>query len=71
MKKNMGKIDKVLRILIAVVIGILIFAGAVQGAIAIILGVVGVVFLITSFASFCPAYLPLGLNTCARKDGKT
>ncbi|MCD4730090.1 MAG: DUF2892 domain-containing protein, partial [Bacteroidales bacterium] len=61
MKANMGSADRIIRILIAVVIGVLYFTNVITGTLAIILLLVGVVFLLTSFVSFCPLYLPLGL----------
>ena len=63
MKKNMGVADKSLRILSAVVIGILYYVGVISGMVAITLGVLAIVFVITSFMSFCPLYLPFGLST--------
>jgi hypothetical protein len=63
MKKNMGLIDKVIRILIAVVVIALYFANVISGTIAIILLVVAGVFILTSLLGFCPLYMPLGLNT--------
>jgi len=63
MKKNMGSADKIIRVLLAIIFGILIFTGTVTGALAIILGVFGVVFLVTSFMSFCPLYLPIKFST--------
>jgi hypothetical protein len=66
MKKNMGSIDRVIRILIAVVIGILYFVNIISGTLAIILLIFAVVFIITSFISFCPLYLPFGISTKAK-----
>jgi hypothetical protein len=63
MKKNMGTIDKVLRILAAVVMLVLYFTGVITGALGIFLIVLSVVFVITSLISFCPLYLPFGWNT--------
>jgi hypothetical protein len=63
MKKNMGSADKIIRVLLAIIFAILIFTGTVTGALAIILGIFGVVFLVTSFMSFCPLYLPFKLST--------
>ena len=58
MKKNMGTTDKAIRILIAVVIGVLYFTNTISGTLAIVLGILAVVFLLTSFINFCPLYLP-------------
>ncbi len=63
MKKNMGTIDKIIRISIAVLIAILYFTNVLTGTWAIILGVLGAVFLVTSLISFCPLYLPFGIST--------
>jgi hypothetical protein len=63
MKKNMGTVDKAIRILVAVVVVILFFAKVISGTLAIILLILSGVFILTSFLSFCPLYLPLGINT--------
>jgi len=63
MKKNMGTIDKVVRILAAVVIVILYFTNVISGTAAIILLVIAAIFIITSFMSFCPLYFPFGIST--------
>ncbi len=68
MKHNMGSIDRALRILAAVVIGILYFTNQITGIAAIILGILAVVFLLTSVVAFCPLYLPLKLSTIKKKD---
>jgi len=63
MKKNMGTIDRVIRILVAVVIAVLYFANVISGTLAIILLIVAGIFIVTSFLGFCPLYLPFGLST--------
>ena len=63
MKKNMGTIDKVIRILIAVVISVLFFTNMISGTLAIILLIVAGIFILTSFISFCPLYYPFGIST--------
>jgi uncharacterized membrane protein YtjA (UPF0391 family) len=67
MKKNMGSTDKIIRILIALVIGVLYYTGIISGTTAIILGIFAVIFVLTSLISFCPLYLPLGISTCKKK----
>jgi len=56
MKKNMGSADKIIRLLLAVSVAVLYFTGTISGTLAIILGVLAVVFVATSFMSFCPLY---------------
>ncbi|MBS1490233.1 MAG: DUF2892 domain-containing protein [Bacteroidetes bacterium] len=68
MKKNMGSADRAIRILAAVVIVMLYFANVISGTVAIILLALATVFVLTSFISFCPLYLPFGLNTSKKKN---
>ena len=63
MKKNMGTIDRAIRILLAIVIAVLYFAGAISGLATVILGIFAVIFLLTSSVSFCPLYLPFKFST--------
>jgi uncharacterized membrane protein YtjA (UPF0391 family) len=67
MKKNMGTVDRIIRTIIAIVIGILYFTGKISGTLAIILGIVAVAFLLTSLISWCPSYVPFGIST-RKKD---
>lgn len=69
MNKNMGTADRTIRILIAVGIGILYFTGSISGALAIVLGIVAIVFLATSLVGRCPGYLPLGISTRKQSHG--
>lgn len=68
MKKNVGSIDKIVRIVLAIVLASLFFTGLVEGTTGIILLVVAAVLLLTSAFSLCPLYLILGLNTCKVKS---
>lgn len=67
MKKNMGALDKSLRVLAAIFIALLYYLDILSGMVAYILMAVAIVFLITSFVNFCPLYAILGVNTCKRK----
>ncbi|MBK6835545.1 MAG: DUF2892 domain-containing protein [Bacteroidetes bacterium] len=66
MKKNMGNIDKIVRILIAAVVAVLYFTGIVTGTLGIVLLVLAGVFVLTSLISFCPLYTIFGMNTCPK-----
>lgn len=68
MKKNMGTIDRVVRFLVAALIAILYFTDQISGVAAIILGIFAVVFLITSFMSSCPLYMPLKISTIKKSN---
>jgi hypothetical protein len=64
MKKNMGSVDKIIRLLLAIVIGVLYFTEVITGTLGIVLLVLALVFFLTSFIGFCPLYYPFGIKTC-------
>lgn len=70
MKKNMGSADKIIRIIIAAIIGVLYFTNVVSGTLGIILLVLSGIFILTSFISFCPLYAPFGISSCSVKEKK-
>ena len=70
MKANMGSLDRTVRILAAIVIGALYFTGQISGMLAIVLGIIAIIFVVTSFVKVCPLYLPFGLSTCKTKSVK-
>ena len=63
MKKNVGTIDKVIRILVAVVVVVLYFTNVISGTLGIVLLALAAIFVATSLLSFCPIWLALGLST--------
>jgi hypothetical protein len=67
MKKNLGVIDRVVRILIAVVVVVLYFLHVISGTLAIILLILAAVFVLTSILGLCPLYLPLGIKTTKKE----
>jgi hypothetical protein len=67
MKKNMGNVDKTIRLLIAVVISILFLTEIISGTLGIILVSISAILLITSLINFCPLYALFGISTCAKK----
>ncbi len=67
MKKNMGTIDKWIRVIIAAILSILFFTNVLTGTLVIVLLILSGVFVLTSLIGFCPLYLPLGISTCAKK----
>lgn len=60
MKTNVGSIDKMVRIALAVVFAILYFTGTVTGTLGIVLLVLGAVFLFTALMGSCPLYSIFG-----------
>ena len=67
MKKNMGSVDRIIRVLIAAMLAFLYFNGTISGTLGIVAIVAAVVFVATSLISFCPLYPLLGINTCPTK----
>ena len=63
MQKNMGSTDKMIRSIIGIIIAILYYSGIINGTLAIVLLAFAILFLLTSFISFCPLYKLLGINT--------
>lgn len=65
MLKNVGGMDRVLR----VVVGLALIVMAVTGTIGV-WGWIGVVPLVTGLAGWCPAYRLLGMSTCPMSGKK-
>ena len=67
MKKNMGLTDRIIRVIVAAIIGILYFSGTISGTLGMVLLILAGIFVLTILIRFCPLYAPFGLNTCALK----
>ena len=67
MKKNLGTIDRVVRILVGLLIAVLYFTDRVSGTPAIILLIVAGVFVVTSVISYCPIYGISGISSLRAK----
>jgi hypothetical protein len=63
MKKNMGSIDRTIRIVVAVVLLVLYVGGIITGVWGIAGLILAGVFILTSLVSTCPLYLPFGIRT--------
>ena len=61
MEKNVGGIDRILRIIVGLGLISLVFVGPQTPW-----GWIGVIPLLTALVSFCPAYRLIGMNTCSR-----
>lgn len=68
MKSNVGTVDRVIRVAIAVVVAVLIFMGTLSGVWAWVAGIAAGVLLLTGGAAFCPAYTLFGIRTCPLKN---
>ena len=70
MKKNMGSYDQLARLIVALIIGVLYYNGVIEGTLAIVLSILAMIFVLTSFAGYCPIYSLFGFNTCGIKNSK-
>lgn len=64
----MGKTDKLIRMIVALVIASLYYFGYISGSLALVLLAIGVVLALTSVLNFCPLYKLVGINTCGVKQ---
>ena len=67
MKINMGKGDRIIRILIAVAVGVLYWQEVISGTLAYVLMGLAAIFVLTSLVSFCPLYTIFGIKTSKTK----
>ncbi len=73
MKKNMGATERIIRVIAAAAIVALYFTGVLQGTLGLVLLALAGIFALTSIVSFCPLYLPFGIDTgtcCSNCDCK-
>jgi len=68
MKKNMGVLDRIIRLAAVVVIAILYFTGVLNLTWTIILGVIALIFVITSLFGVCPLYMLFGISTRKKSE---
>ncbi len=67
MRKTVGNIDSVIRIILAIVLMILIFVIPIPGVWAWIAGAVALALFITAVTGYCPLYSLFGLRTMKRQ----
>jgi len=68
MLKNIGKLDKLVRMMIAFVLLAIVQVLDLKGTLSVVFMGLSLVFLFTAFLNLCPLYLPFGINTCKKKD---
>lgn len=59
---NAGKLDRMLRVIVGLVLLALVFVGPQTPW-----GWIGIVPLVTGLVGFCPAYTILGINSCKKR----
>lgn len=68
MKKNVGKLDRILRVAVSLVIVVLFVKGRITGTVGITELVLAGIFTLTAIIGFCPLYAIIGTNTCPTKE---
>ena len=63
MKKNLGPIDRYIRIILAIAIGVLYYTGVLKGTIGIVFLVIGALLIITGIFGTCALYRLFGINS--------
>jgi hypothetical protein len=63
MKKNMGAIDRTLRLLFAVVFAVLYLTDVITGTLGVVILLIALMFAVTGLIGICPLYLPFGITT--------
>ena len=64
----MGNLDRVIRVLAAIILSLLYFTNVITGTFAIVLLIFTGLTLLTGIIGICPLYLPFGINTCKTKN---
>ncbi|MBN2206895.1 MAG: DUF2892 domain-containing protein [Candidatus Aminicenantes bacterium] len=67
MKKNMGGLDRTIRLILAVAGAGMVYSHMIEGPLAIIVGVMAVIFVLTSVIGFCPLYVPFKISTLKKR----
>jgi uncharacterized membrane protein len=67
MKKNMGALDRILRLILAVAGAVMVYSRMVEGTLAIVVGVIAVIFVLTAVVGVCPLYIPFKISTLGKK----
>ena len=71
MKKNIGRLDRTIRLVVALVFVLLVIAGVIKGTAAIVLVILAAIFVLTTLMGFCVLYVPLGVSTKKGQKGGT
>ena len=68
MKSNVSNLDRGIRFLFGILVGLLYSFDVIGDTLAIVLGVVALIFFVTSLINFCPLYRVLGISTRKKKE---
>ena len=61
MKKNVGSLDRIIRAIVGVVL--LVLLAVTSGWLQVLVGVLGVIMVVTAITGVCPLYIPFKIDT--------
>ena len=67
MKKNLGNADRIIRLCVACILGLLWFQNLITGTLGVVALAVAAVFVLTSFIGWCPLYALFGIRSMTKK----
>ncbi len=67
MERNLGILDKTIRIMLAVLVAALYYSEMIPQSMALIVFLPAAILLLTGFAGFCPFYTAFGMSSCKRR----
>ncbi len=68
MKANVGSVDKLIRLMLAIVLILLFYFEVLTDSLGIIALIAALVLTVTSLINFCPLYAIFKINTCKVKE---
>ena len=68
MEKNIGNIDKIIRLVLTALFAVLYFTGVVEGYLGLGLLAMSAILFMTSLMSRCPIYAVLGMSSCHTEE---
>ncbi len=67
MKRNLGAIDKLVRIVVGTLLVVIFMLEIVEGGLAIVALALALIFIVTGIFNFCPLYKIFGISSCPPK----
>lgn len=66
MKKNVGSVDRIIRLILAALFILLFVFKSVTGIFGYIMLILAFILIVTSLVNFCPLYAIFGIKTCKK-----
>jgi hypothetical protein len=67
MEKNMSAADRIIRFILVIAVIILLYVEVIKGPFATVIGIIGIIFVITSVIGWCPFYTILRIMKRKKK----